>query len=66
MGWSSSRIALLAGFLAVVGLGLGMIIGHFGITTNTQTSQSAPTEDLSVIDKLMNEISAERIRENLR
>ena len=67
MTWSASRVVIVSGILAGFGVGIGIIIGHFGIAPQAMvpSAQTAPVEDVEVISKLMNEISAERMRENL-
>ena len=67
MAWSASRVAIISGILACFGVGIGIIIGYFGINTNSSDSATpSPSEDVAAVRKLINEISAERIKKNLR
>jgi len=69
MSWSGSRVAIATSILACFGLGIGIIIGHFGISSPTSappTVAPPPTEDESIIRKLMDEITAVNIENNLR
>ena len=65
MQWSTSRVVLVTLVLSCISIGLGIIIGYFGITSSDSSDQSY-VEDTSIIEKLMNEISADNIRDNLR
>jgi len=58
-------------FLALLGFPVGMVIGRFAIvicpsTSTPPTVAPPPTEDESIIQRLMDEISASNIKENLR
>ena len=66
MAWSASRVAIVSSILACFGVGIGIIIGYFGINTNASEPSASPSEDISVVSKLLDEISADRIRANLR
>ena len=66
MTWSNTRIAVLSIVLSCVGIGVGVLIGYFGAAPKAPTPPQPPTEDLTIVEKLMNEISAENIKSNLR
>ena len=59
MTFSKTKLVALSLVIGCVGLGIGIIIGYFGI------QESVPTENESIHKKLMKEISNERIEQNL-
>ena len=66
MHWSNTRIVILSVVLSCAGIGIGVLIGFFGAAPKTPAPPSPPTEDLSIVEKLMSEISAKNMKENLR
>jgi len=48
MSWSGSRVVIVSGILACFGVGIGVIIGHFGISSSQPSpgasDSTAPTE----------------------
>uniref|UniRef100_F6ZAX9 Glutamate carboxypeptidase 2 n=1 Tax=Ciona intestinalis TaxID=7719 RepID=F6ZAX9_CIOIN len=65
---SKSRIIVLTVIVSLLGIGLGVIIGYFGHPNQNLNIPApvVPTEDPTISQLLMNELSADNIKENLR
>jgi len=61
---SKTKIIILSVTLAVVGVGVGVIIGYFS-HPSAKNDFSQPEEDASIQSKLMNEMKSENIRQYL-
>jgi len=62
---SRTQAALISLLLAAVGIGIGVLIGHFAISSSPKES-SEPKEDLSIQTKLKNAMKSSNIEEHLR
>jgi len=62
---SKTQTALISLLLAAIGTGVGVLVGHFAISS-PQKETSEPKEDLTIQIKLKNAMKSSNIEEHLR
>lgn len=66
----NQRVIILAAVCAVLGIGIGVVIGYFSNNNNNKQEMVAepvkPQADQSAAKMIMDEIQTEKLEENLR
>lgn len=65
----NQRVIILAAVCAVLGIGIGVVIGYFSNNNNKQEMVAEPVKpqaDQSAAKMIMDEIQTEKLEENLR